>query len=327
MRWWTKFGCFLTGWNSRILAGCSEASFKHLKKYTSALLILILLWAFTGYCFADRYIGAPWWGCVIMALIFVVIIIQIERQIILTVGSNKWTGSFRVFIAIIMSLLGSSIIDQIIFGDDIDKKMIEIRDRQVAEQLPMRLMVIDGKLMELQSDIDSLDKVNMALNEEIVKNPTITTVATTTTYIQELQSDGTHKQVPQTTVSKTPVQNPRISQVETNNENLKRFRKQQDDFTLKKMDAEQDLRAELSANTGFLEELSAMLEIITTRTEALIFYLIIFAFLISLELFVVTSKLGDKKCDYDLIVEHQLNVKVSVLEELAKSIAIKNRKS
>lgn len=161
----------------------------------------------------------------------------------------------------------------------------------------------------------------MALNEEIVKNPTITTVATTTTYLQELQPNGTHKQVPQTTISKTPVQNPRITQVETNNENLKRFRKQQDDFTLKKMDAEQDLRKELSANTGFLEELNAMLEIVSTRKEALIFYLIIFAFLISLELFVVTSKLGDKKCDYDLIVEHQLNVKVSVLEELAKSIA------
>ena len=41
-------------------------------------------------------------------------------------------------------------------------------------------------------------------------------------------------------------------------------------------------------------------------------------FLISLELFVVTSKLGDKKCDYDMIIEHQLNVKTQALEELVK---------
>ena len=47
-------------------------------------------------------------------------------------------------------------------------------------------------------------------------------------------------------------------------------------------------------------------------------YHIIFAFLISLELFVVTSKLGDKKCDYDMIIEHQLNVKTQALEELVK---------
>lgn len=43
-------------------------------------------------------------------------------------------------------------------------------------------------------------------------------------------------------------------------------------------------------------------------------------FLTSLELFVVTSKLGDKKCDYDLIVEHQLDIKKAALEELVKNL-------
>lgn len=48
---WVKFGCFITGWNRNILANCTEASHKALKKYTSSMFILILLWAFTGYCF------------------------------------------------------------------------------------------------------------------------------------------------------------------------------------------------------------------------------------------------------------------------------------
>ena len=146
MKWWIKFGCFLTGWNSSILSQCSEASFKHLKKYTAALLILIILWGFTGYCFAERYVEAPWWGCIISSIIFVVIVIQIERQIILTVGTHKWNTFFRFFIAVIMAFLGSSIIDQIIFGADINRKMVEITDRQVVEQLPLRLKVIDVKL-------------------------------------------------------------------------------------------------------------------------------------------------------------------------------------
>ena len=70
---WIKFGCIITGWNSKILANCTESSYKALKKYTSSMLILMILWAFTGYCFADRYVGAPWWGCVIVSIIFVVI--------------------------------------------------------------------------------------------------------------------------------------------------------------------------------------------------------------------------------------------------------------
>lgn len=320
MKWWIKVGCFLTGWNSRILAQCSEASYKHLKKYTAALLLLIILWGFTGFCFAQRYIGAPLWGCVLSALIFIIIVIQIERQIILTVGTNWWGAGFRVFIAIIMSILGSTILDQIIFGDDIKRKMVEITDRQVQEQLPLRLNVIDEKLRELQIEIDSLDKINMVLNEEIAKNPTIKTVSSTTTYRNEQQEDGSYKKIPETTISTSPIANPRIKQVEANNLNLERLRKQQDEFTQRKINVENDLRTELSSNVGFLEELRAMIEIVSTRIEALIFYFVVFSFLISLELFVVTSKIGDKKCDYDLIVEHQLDIKKAALEELVKNI-------
>lgn len=89
MKWWIQLGCFLTGWNREILLQCSEASFKYLKKYTAALLILIVLWGFTGFCFAQRYVHAPLWGCVLSSVIFIVIVIQIERQIILTVGTSK----------------------------------------------------------------------------------------------------------------------------------------------------------------------------------------------------------------------------------------------
>lgn len=320
MKWWIKFGCFLTGWNGNILSQCSEASHKHLKKYTSALLILILLWGFTGFCFAQRYVHAPLWGCIASSLIFIVVIIQIERQIILTVGSNKMGVIFRFFIAIIMAILGSAILDQVIFGEDIKNKMVEITDRQVREQLPMRLNVIDEKLHELKVTIDSLDRVNIALNEEIAKNPTIKQTSSSTTYVKVLQEDGSYKTVPETTVTTSLVPNPRIKQVETNEKLLERYRNLQDEFTNKRMAVEDNLRKELADSVGFLEELNAMIEIVSTRTEALIFYLIIFSFLISLELFVVASKMGDKKCDYDMIVEHQLKIKEMALKELSRNI-------
>ena len=319
MNWWLRLGCYLTGWNSKILVQCSEASYKHLKKYASALLILMILWGFTGFCFAQRYVHAPLWGCILSSLIFVTIIVQIERQIILTVGRSKIGVVFRMFIAVIMAVLGSAILDQVIFGEDIKRKMVEMTDKQVTELLPVRLKVIEDKLAELQQNIDSLDRMNLILNDEIAKNPTTKTVSSSTVYKNVLQEDGTYKKIPETTVTTTPVANPRIKQVETNNINLDRLRKQQDDYTIKKMEVENDLRVELSANIGFLEELHAILEILKTRNEALLFYCIIFSFLISLELFVVVSKMSDKKCDYDMIVEHQLNVKEIALGELVKN--------
>ena len=320
MNTWLRLGCFLTGWNSKILTQCSEASYKHLKKYTGALLILMILWGFTGFCFAQRYVHAPLWGCILSSVIFITIIVQIERQIILTVGSSKLGVLFRLFIAIIMAVLGSAILDQVIFGEDIKRKMVEITDKQVTELLPVRLKVINDKLAELQQDIDSLDRMNLVLNDEIAKNPTTKAVSTSTTYKNVLQEDGTYKKIPETTVSTNPVANPRIKQVETNNVNLERLRKQQDEYTIKKLEVEKNLRQELSINVGFLEELHAMLELLSSRTEAFIFYCIIFSFLISLELFVVASKMSDKKCDYDMIVEHQLNVKATALGELVRNM-------
>lgn len=59
MNWWIKLGCKLTGWNSSVLSQCSEASKSQLNKYTSALLILMIVWSITGFCFAQRYIGFP----------------------------------------------------------------------------------------------------------------------------------------------------------------------------------------------------------------------------------------------------------------------------
>lgn len=112
--------------------------------------------------------------------------------------------------------------------------MVEITDRQVVEQLPLRLKVIDVKLSELQTNIDSLDKANIILNDEIVREPVIKTVSTTTTYTKERQDDGSYKDIPQTTVSTTPMANPRVKQVEANNMTLEGLRKQQDEYTQKK---------------------------------------------------------------------------------------------
>jgi hypothetical protein len=314
--WWIKFGCLLTGWNYNILQSCTEASYKQLKKYTSAILILIILWAFVGYSFADRYIQTSVWGSVAIAVIFVLIIIQIERQIILNVGHNKIASIFRMVIAVIMAILGSTILDQIIFKDDIEKKMIEIVDRQVKDQLPARLSVINGKLAELQVEIDSLDHRNIDLYQQISKNPTINTVTTIVTSVPISNEDGTITNKNQRTVSNNPIANPKIKEADLNNNNLILLRNQYEEYSQRKLKAEESLRVELKSKKGFLEELNAMLEILKESTVALIFYVILLAFLTSLELFVLLSKADKNRSDYDLVMEHQLDQKRKTLQGL-----------
>lgn len=315
---YTKFGCFLTGWNFNILESCTESSKKQLKKYTSALIIIIILWGLIGFLFSERYVKTPFWGSVLSGIVMIIIVLQIERQIILTVGNLGLLRAFRFLIAIIMAIIGSAIIDQIIFKDDIDKKMVEIIDIQVNDQLPNRLTVINDKLLELQIDIDSLDKTNLELYSQIAKRPTIITVSTSTTQEPISLKDGSISTIEKKSVITRPIENPKIKEADINNQHLELLRNQKESFTSKKMEAEESLRKELKSKQGFLEELNAIIEILLERPVALIFYIILFLFLVFLELFVVVSKSGDNKCDYDLIIEHQLEQKKRTLSELVR---------
>src|SRR5688572_14901021 len=86
---WLFVGCFLTGFNYRILKSSSELSIKRFIRYTSALLIVFLLWSFIGFAFTDRYLKGSSYECLAAIAIMIFLVIQIERQIILSSKANR----------------------------------------------------------------------------------------------------------------------------------------------------------------------------------------------------------------------------------------------
>ena len=311
MNWWVLFGCKLTGWSSEVLAQCSEASRSQLSKYTSALLILILIWGVTGFCFAQRYIGLPLWACLFVSLFFITIVIMIERQIILASEKTVTMVIFRGFIALIMAIVGSTIFDQTMFGKDIDKQMTSNIEAQVADIAPMRDSKIVERLATLKFEIDSIENDNAKLQAEINAHPFIIQTTRTTVQDKVLLPDGTFKTVSKPSVTRTEVPNPKIDLVANNNIKLKDLRSEEKKQVEKRMTIEEDVRRECRENVGFLEELEAMWTIITTRYLAGVFYAVFFFLLMSLELFVVASKVGDKECDYDAAIKGAQRVRIA----------------
>lgn len=310
MNWWIKFGCKLTGWSSSVLAQCSEASKTQLSKYTSALLILMIVWSITGFCFAQRYIGLPVWGCILVSLVFITIVIMIERQILLALHPTKKLVAFRFVIAIIMAIVGSTIFDQTMFGKDIDKQMAATIEHQTQALTQKRVSNIDSKLLAFQEEKDSLDNVNSELQADINAHPWIVQKSVTNSQ-DRLVVNGKIKVVNNPSVTTNQVANPKQSVVSTNNEKIKQIVLQEMDLNKKRLTVEEDTGKECQANVGFLEELEAMVSIVTTRKVAGAFYLIFFMLLMSLELFVVTSKMGDQECDYEMAIKGAEKVKMA----------------
>lgn len=313
MNWWMSLGCKLTGWNASVLSQCSEASKSQLSKYTSALLILMIVWSIIGFCFAQRYIGLPVWGCMLVAMVFVTIVIMIERQILLAIHPTKALVWFRVAIAVVMAIVGSTIFDQTMFGKDIDKQMADIIEQQTATLTQKRVGVIDGKLIMINSEKDSLNRLNSILQAEINANPWIMQRSVTNSQ-EKLVVNGKITTVNNPSVTTNQVANPKQEVVNANNEKIKQLVEQEKDWSKKKLTVEEDTRKECKVNVGFLEELEAMVSIITNRWVAGAFYFIFFALLMSLELFVVVSKIGDKECDYEMAMKGAERVRMAQLQ-------------
>lgn len=312
MNWWLKLGCCLTGWNSTLLSQCSEASKSQLSKYTSALLILMIVWSITGFCFAQRYIGLPVWGCAIVSLIFVTIVVMIERQIILAINPSKKLTFSRFAIAIAMAIIGSAIFDQTMFGKDIDKQMADNIEAQTASLTRKRVGIIDKKLQDVVKEKDALNNENAKMQADVNVHPWIKQTSVTNSQ-QTLQVNGHIKTVTNPSVTTSQVANPKIEMIKDNNVKIKSLSDQEKELTNKKLSVEEDTRKECQANVGFLEELETMVTIICTHIVAGIFYLIFFGLLISLELFVVVSRMGDQECDYEMAVKGAQRVKAMQL--------------
>ncbi len=320
----TKIGCGLIGWDQQILSTCGEASKRQFRKLLSAISIMMVLWGTIGYCFAADYLDiSSIFGRIGVALAFMLIIICIERVIILNVGKNIVMAVMRGLLALCMAILGASIFDQLIFKNDIQQEIADHRENLIAETIKKRLAIYEADIARITMAMDSISRCNDELYKQIEPNPATTvTVFSSSEVVTGTTPEGKPIKTTVHNTNKTVVPNPRIAQAQGNEEQLKIYSEQLEQLRLDKKDIDKTTREEINSRpTGFIEELEATIRVISGSWVSMTFYCIMFAFLIFLELFVLTIKMGETPCDYDLIVEHQLSHKKHVLNKTEQSLA------
>lgn len=323
MKTLSSVGCFLIGWDKNILKECGEASNRQYRKLLSAICIMMVLWGTIGYCFADRYINVE--SCALkvsIAFVFMFIVLCVERVIILTVGKARLMGVMRVLLALCMAVLGSCIFDQIIFRNDIQQEIQEHREDVISETIAKRLSIYDSDIQRITQDMDSLSQATLALNEELQKRPVIKgTNVSTQEQFMGVDENGKPKKVRTQTVNTVTLANPLAEQLKANNDQIQIYSTQLEQLRLDKKEVAETVRAEVSQRApGFIEELEATLSVVSKSPVSLVFYIILFCFLTFLELFVLTIKMGENKCDYELIVENQLSLKKNLMAQTAQGI-------
>jgi hypothetical protein len=321
-----NIGCFLIGWDKNILNECGEASYRQYRKLLSAICIMMILWGTIGYCFADRYINIE--SCALklcVSIAFMFIVLCVERVIILTVGKAKLMSVMRVLLALCMAVLGSCIFDQIIFRNDIQQAIQEHREDVISATITKRLAIYDSDIQRITTDMDSLSKATIALNEELQKRPIIKgTNVSTQEQVVGVDENGKPQKVKTQIVNTVTLANPLAEQLKANNDQIQIYSTQLEQLRQDKKEGAEKVREEMNQRApGFIEELEATLKVVSQSKVSLAFYIILFCFLTFLELFVLTIKMGENKCDYELIVESQLYLKKNLMEHTAQSVLVK----
>lgn len=322
MRTISNIGCFLIGWDKNILKECGEASYRQYRKLLSAICIMMIMWGTIGYCFADRYINIESYALkLFVSLVFMLIVLCVERVIILTVGKVRLMSFMRVLLALCMAILGSCIFDQIIFRNDIQQVIQEHREDAIQKTISKRLSIFESDERRIVHEMDSLNKVSVTLGEELTKRPTIRSVnVSTQEQVVGVDENGSPRKIKNRTTDVVNIPNPLTEQLRLTNEQITTYQDQLEQIRKDKKELAENVTKEVTTRPlGFVEELKATLEVVSNSWVSLAFYVILFCFLTFLELFVLTIKMGDTKCDYELIVENQLRLKKTLMEQTSQS--------
>lgn len=305
--------CFLLGWDWKILNQCTPASRKALRKYGSALVIIMALWAFIGYNIADRYFDTNVLGAILSALAFSCLIWFVERVIILS-GKNWGIGIIRGLMALCMAAIGAIIIDQMMFYKDIEQGKIDYITAKVNSELPKNLKLIEDNRVIRQTEIDSLITINSVLQEEINKKPMIRI----TNYRDEHtgQKDSLGNYIKERLYSTTNIENPKNNELKRNQQRIDILQEQVDNLFIESQNKEKELREQYAENFGLLSELKVTINVIGEHWVSISFYFIFLAFFLFIECLIVFTKLFDNECDYEALIDNQKEARIMEIKKL-----------
>lgn len=305
---WLRFGCFLSGHNYQILSECSEASKRDQKKITSALIIISIIWATVGYIFAIKYLGGGYVSGILGSIFLTILIIQIERQIILTKSISWKIMIARFLLGLIVALIGATVVDQYIFKNDIEKIKKDNIDKRIKSRIIADEVFNSKQSASYDSIVNRNDSELNSLSFKLKKTPpTINTVT---------KRDEKGKAIEFQTIT-----NPQFVFLQSQ---ITSLQQQNTDWRLKKNQSANDLNsarnqkkdASAKEEDGFLDELDTMVDFLINYKQygkaypvALAFYTLWMLFFLLIELSILILKSSNESNDYEKIVEYQQKIR------------------
>ena len=152
-----KLFCFITGDNYQMVKNETPNSRKKISVMATILFIPVALWFVNGYFLVEEILGGSFSGAILAGTIMALLIFLIERAIVMSVN-NRWMAAFRILLGFIIASLGAIVLDEIVFKEDIEQQIVEIKmDTQIVQQAKTDSLY-SAELNRLQNEVDNKSK-------------------------------------------------------------------------------------------------------------------------------------------------------------------------
>jgi hypothetical protein len=252
---------------------------------------------------------------IVLSAACVMAIVLIERNIILAQKSNRGMFVFRVILAVVMAILGSLIIDQIIFAEDIEEERIVLVNEKAKKAYPIKTKELQDQLLRLDSLIQKNEIKKEGLSIELSNNYFIKSTSTEVRRTTSNQSDSVKTEKNTTS---TDVLNPRIDDLKNLQSIIAEDKNRRDTIQREMTNLLRDLEKQYGERRGFMDELNILIGVVSKSPASMAVYLMWFFFFFAIELFIVLSKMGETENDYHKLINQQMALHNKRLDSLIR---------
>lgn len=126
----SNYLCHVIGEQPARAARLHASTIKRMKAFAIAIHIPVLLWAVTGYVIASQIFRLGVWPSAVLACFCAGLIYLVERLVLAT--PKVWFVNFgRVLIGVVISVLGASTVDLVIFDREITQQLREAGEARI----------------------------------------------------------------------------------------------------------------------------------------------------------------------------------------------------
>jgi len=148
------FFSFVTGNDYNMLKNETPASRIKVSAMGTALFIPVIIWFINGYFLITEIMNGPIYQAIITGAIFAVLIFIVDRSLLMATNS-KFLALFRILLGLVISILGAIILDEIVFKDDIEQQMMEIKNESTMDYLGNIDDLYASNLARIQAEVDN----------------------------------------------------------------------------------------------------------------------------------------------------------------------------